>query len=241
MAPQSYYSPSEAGRPSGGGYAETIISESGSYAPSHASRSSRASHPSHASRSQSQYSYPHSGAGSYVPSHASSRSHAPSHAGTMRTHGSDMRRSAMSTAHSQSHYGSEMQRYDDHQQYNGGEPFCGSLYQRDMADRAYLESERVANSMICAGRRAREEAYRNDPSVRQYTDEEYVAMKNQARAGGGCDDGRSIASRYTQGSRRGGSQYAGSQYGGYDDDDRTIVPDDSHSVAGSRGSYHSRR
>jgi hypothetical protein len=32
------------------------------------------------------------------------------------------------------------------------------------------------------------------------------------------------------------------QYGGYDDDDdRMIVPDDSHSVAGSREGYHGRR
>jgi hypothetical protein len=152
----------------------------------------------------------------------------------------------MSNAHSQSHYGSEMQRYDDHQQYNGGgnggEPFRGSLYQRDMADRAYLDSERVANSMICADRRAREKAWRNDQDVRQYSDEEYVAMRNAAVCrqvtGGGYDydDRRSVASGYTQGSGRGGSQY-----GGYEDDDRTIVPDDSHSVAGSRGSYHSRR
>jgi hypothetical protein len=145
-----------------------------------------------------------------------------------------------------------MQRYDDHQQYNGGgnggEPFRGSLYQRDMADRAYLESERVANSMICVDRRAREEAWRNGQDVRQYTDEEYVAMRNaaggfQVTSGGGYDDydGRSVAEGYTQGSRRGGSHYAASQYGGYEDDDRTIVPDDSHSVAGSRGSYHSRR
>jgi hypothetical protein len=61
--------------------------------------------------------------------------------------------------------------------------------------------------------------------------------------GHGYDDGRSVASGYTQcTSRHGGSQYAGLQYGGYDDDDdRTIVPDDSHSVAGSREGYHGRR
>jgi hypothetical protein len=143
-----------------------------------------------------------------------------------------------------------MQLYDGHQQYNGGgngpEPFRGSLYQRDMADRAYLDSERVANSMICADRRAREEAWRDGQDVRQYTDEEYVAMRNaaggrQISGGGYNDDRRSVVSGYTQGSRRGGSQYADSQYGGYNDDDRTIVPDDSHSVARSRGSYHSRR
>jgi hypothetical protein len=112
-----------------------------------------------------------------------------------------------------------------------------------MADRLHRALRDEADRLACAARVREDEAFRGmyggaggSSSARRIT----------GGAGGyghGYDDGRSVASGYTQcTSRHGGSQYAGLQYGGYDDDDdRTIVPDDSHSVAGSREGYHGRR
>ncbi|KAL3455474.1 hypothetical protein BJX64DRAFT_295002 [Aspergillus heterothallicus] len=201
---------SESQRPSGGGFVEgTVVSAASGY--SQASRTTQGQGQGYDDRySQTQ---------SYGNGHGHSQ---------RQSQGTDMRRTAMQNA-----------------QYNQ-DASRGSLYEQDARDREALAARRPT---VSNGARWRDgdgddglSGY-GDDSQSRYTDDARSVYSGVSTVRPNVRPGnsRSENSRAARGAQqqqygmgpRGGSEY-GSGYSGYDDDARTVLPEDSISQVGGR-------